>query len=465
MTIELAINGTEDILLTPIRKSEIGDAENIYELIELTNNAIWMELQLKNNSFAIIKKDPRLTDPDDIIRIKLDQLVLEVIEAEQSGTENTESKVTEEATPYDPDKIKVHSKQFNVKLISEMIDNGDIDFTPDFQRKFVWDSHQKSKLIESILLRIPLPMFYLAEDEEGRITVVDGLQRLTTIKEFMDNKFPLKGLQYLDKTCNGRYYSDKNKDGTSNGRKGIEPKYFRWFNMTQFSVNVIDPSSPAKVKYDIFRRINTGGKPLNNQEIRNCLASKALRETLNEMVSLPEFQTATDRSLKPTRMDDQEVALRFILFSKLYNEDKTLTNYSGYMDTSLDDVTENLGKVSTTDKDNLIASFSKAMKNAEYLFGRKYSFRKIKPEDIKPEAYKQLLNKALFVSWSVLLSEFDPENIQSKNERGCLLSPFAIKMNEDPALFYYLSYGTNGKANLQYVFKLLEELIQANLTF
>lgn len=462
MTIELKITDNEEILLTPIRKSEIGDPENIYLLVD-TDNKSWMELKLENNSFSVKNKDTNITEDDNVLRIKLDQLVLEVIEAEQSGTENTESKITEEDTPYNPDNIKVHSKQFNVKLISEMIDNEDIDFTPDFQRNFVWDSNQKSRLIESILLRIPLPMFYLAEDEEGRITVVDGLQRLTTIKEFMDNKFPLKGLQYLGETCNGRYYSDKNKDGTPNFKRGIDAKYFRWFNMTQFSVNVIDPSSPPKVKYDIFRRINTGGKPLNNQEIRNCLATDSLRKILNEMVSLSEFKSATDNSIKSTRMDDQEIALRFILFCRLYDEDKTLNNYNGYMDTSLDDLTETLSKRSISENGVWTEIFSNAMINAEYLFGSRYAFRKVSPNDIKPSSYKQLLNKALFVCWSVLLSKYDPDYIMSNNEQGCLLSPLADKIKNDYKLFNFLSYGTNSKANLQYVFGEAEKIIQQYL--
>ncbi|GEM55512.1 hypothetical protein B0A58_10585 [Flavobacterium branchiophilum NBRC 15030 = ATCC 35035] len=460
MSLELKINNNEDVFLSPIKKSEIGDKINIYELIDDKNNS-WMTVELLNNSFKIINRNEEISDSEEILKIKLDQLVLEVIEAEQSGTENTESTLTEEASPYDPDKIKVHQKQFNVKLIAEMIDNEDIDFTPDFQRNFVWDSHQKSRLIESILLRIPLPMFYLAEDEEGRITVVDGLQRLSTIKDFMDNKFPLKGLQYLGETCNGRYYSDKNKDGTPNEKKGIDAKYFRWFNMTQFSVNVIDPSSPAKVKYDIFRRINTRGKPLNNQEIRNCLASKSLRETLKNMVSLSEFKSATDGSIKPTRMDDQEIALRFILFSK----DIELNNYNGYMDSSLDDMTERLVKISNEDSEDYVNSFSNAMQNAEYLFGRKHAFRKIMIKDLEPNAYKQLLNKALFVCLSVLLSKYEPNRVKENNSELALLKPLAIKIGEDLKLLNYLSYGTNGKANLQYVFEEIGKLINENLKY
>jgi hypothetical protein len=459
MIIELQINGSEEILLTPIRKDlEDQNNENLFQLID-DDNKSWMELKLSNNAFTVITKDQDISENEDDLKIKLDKLVLEVIEAEQSGTENSDTKITEDANPYDPDAIKVNSKQFSVKLIEEMINNGDIDLNPDFQRNFVWNSIQKSRLIESILLRIPLPMFYFAEERDGLISVVDGLQRLTTIKEFMDNKFPLKNLEYLKDTCEGRYYSEKS------GKKSIEPKYFRWFNMTQFSVNVIDPSSPPKVKYDIFRRINTGGKPLNNQEIRNCLAGKELRAALKAMADSKEFKTATDGSIKPTRMDDQEVALRFILFLRLVKNNKTIDNYNGYMDSSLDELTDELSKPNSGSFESYINAFSNAMRNAEYLFGSRFAFRKITPAELKPDAYKQLINKALFVCWSVLLSLYDFQKVKELNKSKALLKPLADSIKADHVLKDYLSYGTNSKANLLYAFSECNKILQEHLKY
>ncbi|MCJ8209939.1 DUF262 domain-containing protein [Mucilaginibacter sp. RS28] len=453
--IELAVNGNDTLLLVPVRNDEEGN-NNIFSLID-EHKKSWMELQLSDRTLKVISSNPNITEDNETLYIKLDKLVLDIIEAEQSGTENSDTSITEEANPYDPDLIKVNSKQFSVKLIDEMINNKDIDLNPDFQRNYVWTSLQKSRLIESILLRIPLPMFYFAEERDGLISVVDGLQRLTTIKEFMDNKFPLKNLEYLKDTCEGRYYTDHN------GKKGIDPKYFRWFNMTQFSVNVIDPSSPAKVKYDIFRRINTGGKPLNNQEIRNCLASKALRTILKQMAELEEFKTATDRSIKPTRMDDQEIALRFILFLRLVQSNKTIDNYNGYMDSSLDELTDELSKHSTSELEHFVSSFSNAMKNAEYLFGSRFAFRKVTPVDLVPGAYKQLINKALFVCWSVLLSQYDYEKVKQLNEKNALLQPLAESIKDDRNFWMYLSYGTNSKANLVYAFKQCNKLLKQHL--
>jgi hypothetical protein len=463
MTIEVQTTDDEYVLLSPIRVTDDETYDELYSLLD-ESNQVWMHLKMENNTFKIISSDIRIKESDENLKVKLNKLVLDIIEGAQSGTESTETKTTEDVSPYDPDKIKVNSKQFSIKLIEEMIENEDIDFTPDFQRNFVWNNIQKSRLIESILLRIPLPMFYFSEDEEGKISVVDGLQRLTTIKEFIDNKFPLKNLEYLKDSCEGRYYSSKDKNGNPNGKRSIDPKYFRWFNMTQFSVNVIDPTSPPKVKYDIFRRINTGGKPLNNQEIRNCLAGKALRETLKEMVNLPEFMSATDYSIKPTRMDDQEIALRFILFRRMRdNGGGTINDYNGYMDTSLDDLTEELLKSKKEDLSKYIRLFSNAMKNAEYLFGSKYAFRKITPKDLSPDAHKQLINKALFASWSVLLADFDFSIIQSKNKSGILLDPLASRIKEDRQLMNYLSYGTNGRANLLYAFAVAQDIIKKHL--
>jgi uncharacterized protein with ParB-like and HNH nuclease domain len=460
--IVLSVNHNEEVYLNIVKISEEGEEPILYELKD-DKSKTWVKLHLKENRFSIEEQDIVITEPLDDLRAKLDDLVLEVIEQAQSGTDGNELSGLE-ISPYDPDAIKVQTKPFNIRLISEMIDNEDIDLTPDFQRHFVWNPIQKSRLIESILLRIPLPMFYFSEDDEGKITVVDGLQRLTTIKEFMENKFPLKDLEYLKDSCEGRYYSDKNKDGKPNGKAGIDVKYFRWFNMTQFTVNVIDPSSPAKVKYDIFKRINTGGKPLNHQEIRNSLATKTLRDTLRTMANSEIFKWTTDNSIRSTRMEDQEVALRFLCFHRYYREDKTLDNYNGNMETTLNDATELFGKYKKEALDRYVSLFINSMESAGHLFGT-YAFRKVLVKHLNQGASKQLINKALFVSCSVILSFYEPKVIKAKNEYQCLIKPLAQKIEEDRMLYNYLSFGTNSKANIQYAFTTIENLIEQHLNY
>lgn len=447
--IELKLKTGEDVMLYPMLQ---GDDSFI--LLDEKNKK-QLEGKISNNNIIIEDWKDFESDNTDI---QLEQLYNDLIVSMQSGAEENENQLQKDENPFNPEQIKVNAKQFSIKLITDMMETKDIDISPDFQRHFVWNSSQKSRLIESLLLRIPLPNFYFAEDEEGRLTVVDGLQRLTTIRDFVNNKFPLKDLEYLDEGVRGRYYQD---EGT---KKGIDKKYFRWFNMTQLSVNVIDPSSPSNVKYDIFKRINTGGRTLNYQEIRNCLSSQKVRTLLNNMVSLEEFKSATGGSLKPTRMADQEMALRFILFYDAYQKDNTLFNsYDGYMESSLDSTIENYKNITAEQSEKIVSRFSHAMKNAKWLFGEKYAFRKVKPDDLKDGAPKQLLNKALFEVWSVLLADKAPDVICNNYCEGYLISKFASLLESDQELMYYLSYGTNGKANMVYIFKTIESWLNKEL--
>jgi Protein of unknown function DUF262 len=455
MTVEFNIANDEIISLSVIKKE---DTETKYQLID-EDKFIWMELELVGQNLLVLLKDVRIIDDVETIENILDKVLYEIIEVEKSGADTfNESNITD-INPYDPDKIKVRSDKIAVSILSKMIDNQSIDLNPDFQRNLVWNSFQKSRLIESILLRIPLPMFYFAEDNEGNLSVVDGLQRISTIKEFMENGFPLKDLQYLNDTCEGRYYESKGN------KLGLDTKYLKWFDLTSISANIIDPASPPKVKYDIFRRINTGGRPLNNQEIRNCLMGKGLRESLKAMSNLEEFKSATDYSIKSTRMEDQEIALRFLIFYELYERNNNIDEYNGYMDLVLDEYTDKNVKTSQQHLENYVQKFSNAMKNAEYLIGSRLAFRKIQNKDIQPNAYKQLINKALFVCCSVLLADYDSDIIAAKNSPNLLTSLIADKIESDKLLLYYLSYGTNGKANLLYTFNVLNELFKNNITY
>jgi hypothetical protein len=328
MELNIRLRTGEDILLKSIHNNSTSNEIGIYSFVDAKDGSkVYLKLELKENQFLILEKDTEIDQPDDVLKSRLEELLLELNPSQASiGTEETELADEAEETPYDPEKIRVDTKQLSLRQVYDMMELEDIDLTPDFQRNLVWDDLRKSRLIESILLRIPLPIFYFAQDEDGKMSVVDGLQRLSTIRKFMNNEFKLNNLEYLKEKCGGKYYSAKNKDNTDNGKPAIHSKYFRWINMTQITVNVIDPSSPFKLKYDIFRRINTGGQPLNAQEIRNCLASRPLRAALREMASLPSFKEATGWSVKDVRMESQELALRFILSYGKYQTDKSLGN-------------------------------------------------------------------------------------------------------------------------------------------
>ena len=436
----------------------LDDSTNNYQLTTQDGTFVYLKLHLADNRFEVIEKSQGVNDSDDELQEKLDELALQLIESIQQGTENDQDDNQDFVNPYDPDTIRVETKSFSLRQIYDMIEAGDIDLTPDYQRNFVWDNYRKSRLIESILLRIPLPVFYFSQDEDGRINVVDGLQRLTTIVEFMNNKLRLRSLEYLH-NCEGKFY--KNDPG-SDARRVIDSKYFRWFNMTQIIVNVIDPQSPSEVKYDIFRRINTGGKPLNSQEIRNCLASPSLRTILKEMAALPSFSVATLKSVKDTRMEAQELALRFIGFSRLYKKDPKLSSYSGNMESTLNNLVDELNKIKEDELRKYIPLYDNALQSSAHLFGQ-YAFRKCLLSHLELNAHRQLINKALFITCTVLLSEININEIIEKNEHGSFAIPLAKKITDNPEIFSMLTYSTNARANLVYAFDMMNNLIKQNI--
>lgn len=457
MDINIKVKENEEMFLRlKIDESITANGIVVFNLVSVTDGQNILKVQLENDVLTVLDTTIDFKGNLDQLKEILEEFLVQNNPNQQFSSEDTETENENDDAPYDPDKIRVDTKNFSLHQIYDMIRRGDINLTPDFQRNLVWDNQRKSRLIESILMRIPLPMFYFAQDEEGRISVVDGLQRLSTIRDFMDNKFQLRQLEYLGEKCDGKIYSH------TDIQKAIDAKYYRWFNMTQITVNVIDPSSPFKLKYDIFRRINTGGQPLKAQEIRNCLSSDELRKALREMANLPSFKKATGYSIKDVRMEAQELALRFIAFHKKYITDKTLNNYSGNIESELNTLTETLSKDKKFDYTEYVTLFDNAMKHAYHLFGR-YSFRKCKTEHINANAYRQLINKALFVSWSVLLCEFSHEKLITSNEFESFAMPLAEKVTEENKLFLYLSYSTNSKVNIQAAFKAAEQLLSQKL--
>ena len=176
------------------------------------------------------------------------------------------------------------------------------------------------------------------------------------------------------------------------------------------------------------------------------------------MVDLNSFKEATSKSIKDTRMDAQELALRFIYFYCLiYKEKLGVTVYSGNMDEELDNLVDKIGKKDAEELDIYVTAFDKAMANAEWLFG-KHAFRKVH-KDTLPESGKSVINKALFVSMSVLLSRKNAEAIR-RLPHYAKIAVLGKEMDENAEYHYYMSYGTNGKKNIECAFKVAEKLLK-----
>ncbi len=344
---------------------------------------------------------------------------------------------SKENNPYDPKLIRVDTKPFSIEHVCKLIFSKKLDISPDFQREFVWtEITRKSRLIESIMLRIPIPAFYLSQDVDGNYQVVDGIQRLTVIKDFVDNKFKLKNLEYLT-TLEGRWFRNPSKPSSHS----ISAMYSGRIEDTQLFFNIIDPATPEQVKYDIFRRINTGGKTLNAQEIRNCLSSVKTRQLLKDMVELESFLQATRRSVNRTRMADKEMALRFVAFYLLDTHKLNALEYKGNMDDFLDQVTEVINKANDKLRSDIINAFDNAMNNAYTLFGDN-AFRKV-----------SFINKALFLSWSRQLYRIDSTVLKNAPRVNFAKAILDKKISNDLEYSRSISTGTNdiGSINKAYI--------------
>lgn len=318
--------------------------------------------------------------------------------------------------PWNPNDIRITTKNFTIREIYTQIEDKEpdqekeLDLAPDFQRAFVWNTKQQIRLIESILLGIPLPAFYFNQDKDGAQQVIDGVQRLTTIKHFMSNQLELKEehLEYLS-PLKGATFST------------LDPATKRRFAGTQIVAHVIEPQTPDDVKYDIFNRVNTGGSPLTAQEIRHCMSKERSRKFLRKLVESESFdrvmgnffwrKDSTGKLVRDSkRMTDREMALRFCAFHVVplekYAEasslDAFLLDFSRWLDQ----------QAKPADLKKLETAFQQAMRNCHEVFGVG-AFRRWAPNNQSPSGR---INRAIFESQALALAEYPPEIVSTQKD-------------------------------------------------
>lgn len=214
-----------------------------------------------------------------------------------------------------------------------LYENHELDIHPEFQRFFRWSKKQKTDLIESILLGIPIPPVFVSQREDGIWDVVDGVQRLSTIYQFVgilrdeDDRevepLALQGTKYLP-SLEGKLWDNENPDVSFDQQLRLTIK------RSKINVSVILKESDDEAKFDLFQRLNTGGSNLSAQEVRNCILvmiNKELYLWMKELSNFEDFQECI--SLSDTALSesyDIELALRFIIFSLMNTNELTISN-------------------------------------------------------------------------------------------------------------------------------------------
>lgn len=331
---------------------------------------------------------------------------------------------------YPIDSVLIRTEPRSVFETIRRIDSGNIIMDPDFQRDFVWEEERQSKLIESALMRIPLPVFYLAETLDGKVVVVDGLQRLTTFHRFLNSQFPLRGLVYAN-VLNGKRFRD------------LPAKLQNRLEDTSLTLYLIDSEVPDQAKFDIFDRVNSG-VPLTRQQMRNCLYVGESTRWLRKMARDAIFIKATDGNLNANTMRDRECINRFAGFS-LYG----LSNYEGKLDQFLGWTLQEMNKLPPDAYVTLSNSFLRSMANCFDVFGRN-TFRKMARDATR----RTPINVALFDVLSVLFARMPESMVKEKNQE--LLESF-YKLMDNSNFVEAISSATNQTQKVRTRFHLATE--------
>jgi hypothetical protein len=366
-----------------------------------------------------------------------DVSVLEALFDNSNGVEGLDKSSPEEFGQYPIESVLIRQETRTVFEIVRRIRDGRFIMDPDFQRDFIWKLEKQSKLIESMVMRIPLPVFYLAERDDGKTVVVDGLQRLTTFERFLDDDFALRDLQ-LAAELNGRKYSE------------LPLKLQNRIEDTQLILYLIDSKVPEQARLDIFDRVN-GGVPLTRQQMRNSIYCGEATRWLKREVESDEFTTATGRGLDWRTMRDRECVNRFCAFALL-----GVSAYSrGDMDAFLAQALKKMNDSSTEVLQHLSQRFRTSMKNNYHVFGP-YSFRKHRSVDTR----RSVINVALFDVFSVLLSRVSEESV---NRTADQIHAKFFEMMDNAEFMDAISISTNATSKVQTRFEIAETELESIL--
>lgn len=261
-------------------------------------------------------------------------------------------------------KVDFNSYDFSVKELVSMVAEGIIDIAPEYQRQFRWEDERQSKLIESLLLGIPIPNIFMATNNDGSWEVIDGVQRLTTIIRFMDNEEAKKRTNVTDNLMLKAL--EKLPSFNKQTFAKLPHKVKLDFMLRTLKVTTLTDKSDLDVRFDLFERLNTGGVKLTAQEIRSCVFRGNFNEFVKRMAQDPHFLQATQ--LSEQRQKDgtaEEAVLRFFAFlhnykNFQYNVTSFLNNYMAFANKTFDyEQNEKLFKKTFRELSNLEFGISK----------------------------------------------------------------------------------------------------------
>jgi len=329
-------------------------------------------------------------------------------------------------------KLRTQAYDKSVADLIRMIREGDLLLDPDYQRNYVWDNKKASLLMESILLNVPIPVIYVAEDEESRWSVVDGLQRLYSLSRFFSNEFRLTGLEVLSE-LEGLYFQK------------INPKASRILNNGILRIIVILQESHPEIKYDIFQRLNQSSIKLTEQELRNSIYRGSFINMLKKLRTNKKFLDCIGFKAPQNRFLDAELILRYFAIADSFDSGTgKVKGYSSKMKTFLNAYIEKNRSATNEEIKRFEIRFEDTVNKVHLVFGER-AFRKVVDREGNKDA---LLNRALMDVIMVSFDRFSLDNIRTKKDdiRSLYIDlPFRDKSFSDS-----ISYRTSDNKELEY---------------
>ncbi|MDJ0826847.1 MAG: DUF262 domain-containing protein [Rhodobacter sp.] len=295
-------------------------------------------------------------------------------------------------TPIRDRKVVTQPYDIAIQSLVEQVKNDTIflrplSSRPRYQRQYVWTNPLASRLIESILLNVPVPPCYLSQNDEFELDVIDGQQRIYSLFRYLENQFPLSSLEVLKEISGRRFFE-------------LDPKIQRQLKTYSLRCVLITNESHPEIKFDVFERLNTNTVPLNAQELRNCIYRGPLNNLLGDISGEKGFLDILGRKSPDKRLRDEELVLRFFAFELL-----GLESYKTPQKHWLNDVAKLGRKINNDEVDRLKAVWELAISNVLEWFDPKDAFRRPGSRAVNRALFDLLMSTAKKMDASVAKSK------------------------------------------------------------
>lgn len=344
--------------------------------------------------------------------------------------------------------VKTQNIEYDLETLVKKLKKGIIKLDPEYQRKHRWLPETSSRLIESLILNIPIPIIYLSQDvdvdvdsneENARYSVIDGQQRLTAILLFFENKLTLNGLTSLKELNNCQY-------------KDLPPFLTRRLEERTLKCLRIDSTIDPQVKYDIFERLNSGSVKLTAQELRNAVSRGRFNEMIKELSLTESFRkmlqidtSAPEKSNKVKKMEDIELVLRFYVLLENFNTrfSNLKKGFGPFLSEEMDRLNEKVTNMNEISYHEFKSIFTDTMDCIFSIFGTT-AFAKYTFEDNEFRKMSNF-NASVFDALSIAFAHL--QKYKSRKFKNNLVEQFQLLFSE-PNFFASVSGSVNDKEKL-----------------